>query len=101
MRRNVTTLADVRGKDIVAINGEKIGSVRDIFYDDASGEAEWVTVATGILGMKERVIPVDSLQIEGERLKVPFTKDLIKGEPDFNVKDGMLLPEDEARLCSH
>ena len=100
-RWDMTTLTDVRGKDIVAADGEKIGSVRDIFYDDTSGEPEWVTVGTGILGMQERVVPVDTLQPEGDRLKVPFTKDKIKEEPDFDIKDGKLTREDEARLCSH
>jgi sporulation protein YlmC with PRC-barrel domain len=100
-RWDMTKLSDVRGKDIVAIDGEKIGSVRDIFYDDTSGEPEWVTLGTGILGMQQRVVPVDVLQPEGDSLKVPFTKDKVKDEPDFDIKDGRLSRQDEDRLCSY
>jgi sporulation protein YlmC with PRC-barrel domain len=100
-RWNMTNLTEIRGKDIVAVNGEKIGRVRDIYYVETSGEPEWVTVGTGLLGMQERVVPVEVLQPEGNRLKVPFTKAKVKDEPDFEVKDGALSREDEARLCSH
>jgi sporulation protein YlmC with PRC-barrel domain len=100
-RWDMNQLTDVRGKDIYAVDGEKIGSVRDIFYDDTSGEPEWITVGTGFFGMQERVVPVDLLQPEGENLKVPLTKDKIKDEPDFEIKDGRLSRQDEDRLCSH
>jgi sporulation protein YlmC with PRC-barrel domain len=100
-RWNMTTLTDVRGKDIVATDGEKIGSVRDIFYDDKSGQPEWVSVGTGFLGMKERLVPADSLEPAGEHLKVPFTKDKVQNEPDFDLENGVLKTQDETRLYSY
>ena len=98
---NMTNLTEIRGKDIVAVDGEKVGRVRDIYYVETLGDPEWVTVGTGILGLKERIVPVEVLQPEGDRLKVPFTKAKIKAEPHFDLEDGALSREDEARLCSH
>jgi sporulation protein YlmC with PRC-barrel domain len=100
-RWSMTTITDVRGKDVIAADGEKIGSVRDVFYDDTSGDPEWISLGTGFLGMKERLVPVETLTLEGERLKVPFTKDKVQNEPDFDTDKGALTPEDEARLCSY
>jgi len=96
---NMSDLTELRDKDIYSSDGEKIGSVKDIFYDDSSGDPEWVGVGTGFLGLKERVVPVAELMPSGDRLVVPFTKDKIEHEPDFDTKDERILDDDETKLC--
>ena len=98
---NMGTLTKLRDKDIFTSDGEKIGSVKDIYYDDSSGLPEWVGVGTGFLGMKERVVPVDQLTPQGDRLLVPFTKDKIQNEPDFDTVGDFIPDQDEMRLCSY
>jgi hypothetical protein len=100
-RWNITTLSEVRDREIVSRDGEKIGTIRDIYYDDFTQEPEWVSVGTGFLGMSEKVVPVEVLQAEGDRFRVPFTKDKIKEEPEFNLEDGRLRSDDEVKLCRH
>jgi sporulation protein YlmC with PRC-barrel domain len=95
------SLTRMRGKEIYSADGEKIGAVKDIFYDETSRLPEWVGVGTGFLGLKERVIPVDTLKHEGERLTVNLTKDRIVHEPDFDTKDDCILSDDEAKLASY
>jgi hypothetical protein len=53
-------LSDVRGKDVFSSDGEKIGSVKEIYYNDTQATPEWIGLGTGFLGMKERVIPVET-----------------------------------------
>jgi len=98
---NMGTLTELRDKDIYSSDGEKIGSVKDIFYDDSSGDPEWVGVGTGFLGMKERVIPVAELRPSGDRLVVPFTKEKIEHEPDFDTKDDRIPDSDEMKLFTY
>ena len=98
---NMQTLTDLRDKDIYSSDGEKIGSVKDIYYDDTTSVPEWVGVGTGFLGMQERLVPVETLEVDGDHLRVPFTKDRVKDEPDFSLEDGRLTNADEMKLCSH
>ena len=100
-RWNMRSLTEVRDKDIFSSDGEKIGSVRDIYYDDSSREPEWIGVGTGFLGMQEKLVPVEVLEPDGDHFRVPFTKDQVKDEPDFNLRDGRLTNEDEMKLCRH
>src|SRR5438552_17329992 len=95
------TLTRMRGQEIYSADGEKIGAVKDIFYDETSRLPEWVGVGTGFLGLKERVVPVDNLMREGARLKVNLTKDRIVHEPDFDTKDDYIRSEDEIKLTSY
>ena len=98
---NMQTLTDVRDKDIYSSDGEKIGSVRDIYYDDTTREPEWIGIGTGFLGMQEKLVPVEALEFQGDNLRVPFTKDKVKDEPDFKIEDGRLSNRDEQALCRH
>jgi sporulation protein YlmC with PRC-barrel domain len=100
-RWNMRSLTEVRDKDIFSSDGEKIGSVRDIYYDDTSREPEWIGIGTGFLGMAEKLVPVEVLQTEGDHFRVPFTKEQVKNEPDFDLKDGRLTTEDEMKLARH
>ena len=95
------TLTEVRDKDILSSEGEKIGSVRDIYYNDSTREPEWIGIGTGFLGMQEKLVPVQVMVPEGDHFRVPFTKDQVKDEPNFKLEDGHLSNADEMKLCRH
>ena len=98
---DMTTLTGIRGKDIYSSDGEKIGAVKDIFYDENTRTPEWVGVGTGFLGMKERVIPVETLVPEGDHYRTPFTRDRVKEEPDFETTDDRMRDADDQRLTGY
>jgi sporulation protein YlmC with PRC-barrel domain len=98
---DMQTLSDVRGKDVFSSDGEKIGSVKEIYYDDTESKPEWIGLGTGFLGMKERVVPVETLSQRGEGLQVPFTKDKIANAPYFETEGSVIRDSDEDRLCSY
>ena len=91
--------SDLKGAEVRSADGEKIGSVNALFCDDQTQEPEWIGLGTGFLGMKEAVVPVRGARVDGERIFVPYDKDVIKHEPAFDEEDGMLTPESEQRLC--
>ncbi|HEY8372100.1 MAG TPA: PRC-barrel domain-containing protein, partial [Pseudonocardiaceae bacterium] len=45
------------GDEVYDANGEKIGKVGQVYLDDETGQPAWVTVRTGLFGMKESFVP--------------------------------------------
>jgi uncharacterized protein (TIGR02271 family) len=81
-------------------NGEKIGKVGQIYFDDNSGEPEWATVNTGLFGTSESFVPIRDAEFSGDRLTVHHDKDRVKDAPHVG-DDGHLSPEEERRLYDH
>jgi hypothetical protein len=88
----------LKGAEVRSADGEKVGSVNALFYDDRSNEAEWIGLGTGFLGMKEAVVPVHGARVAGRRVLVPYDKDVIRHEPVFDEEGGTLTLESERRL---
>lgn len=65
-------------------NGMKIGTVDEVYLDDATGEPEWAAVRTGLFS-RDAFVPLEPSEFTGEELRVPFDKALIKDAPDFGV----------------
>ena len=91
--------SELKGAEVRSADGEKVGRINALFWDEATKEPEWIGLGTGFLGMKEAVVPVHGARIDGERIVVPYDKDVIKDEPAFDEEEGMLTPESERRLC--
>jgi len=87
---------DLIGHKAVDRNGDKIGTVDEVYLDDATGEPEWAAVRTGIFG-RDAFVPLTTSEFSGEELKVPYDKSLIKESPDFGVGQH-LSPAQELQL---
>jgi len=92
--------AQVFGYDVTDSDGNKIGSVDNVWVDDATSELEFVGVKTGWFMGKTHVIPVANAQISGNSIQVPFSEDQIKGAPHFDG-DEELSPEQEDEIYGY
>ena len=81
-------------------NGDKIGKVGQVYFDDNSGEPEWATVNTGLFGTSESFVPIRDAEFSGDRLTVHHDKDRVKDAPNVG-DDGHLSPDEERRLYDH
>ncbi len=90
----------VTGSDAYGSDGNKIGSVGQVYLDDQSGQPAWVTVNTGLFGMNESFIPLSDASFSGDRLTVPYDKDKVKNAPNV-AADGHLAPDEERELYSY
>jgi uncharacterized protein (TIGR02271 family) len=90
----------VIGQDVYGSDGGKIGTARQVFADDASGQPEWVTVTTGLFGTKESFIPLADATISGEKITVPYDKAFVKNAPNVD-EDAHLSPEQERKLYTY
>ena len=78
------------GRHAYDVNGDKIGSIDHIFYDDRSQRPEWLAVKTGLFGTKTTFVPINgSKAYDGDDLQVPFTKAFVKDAPRVEVDETM------------
>ncbi len=99
MRENIEDLLN-RGGNVIGSDGDKIGSIGQLYADDDTGEPTWVTVKTGLFGTSQSFVPVEGARIDGDDLVVPYTKDHVKDAPRVE-SDGHLEPQEEDRLYAH
>ena len=90
---NTQTPETYMGRTAVDAQGNKIGSVGQVYVNDESGVPDWVTVNTGLFGMKENFAPLHGATFNGDDLVLPFDKDVVKDSPD--VADSAHLDPDE------
>lgn len=82
---------------VVDNNGDKIGKVGDVYNDDRTGNPSWVTVNTGLFGTSSTFIPLDDAQVDGDTIRVPFSKDKVKDAPRVDA-DRHLDADEEREL---
>jgi sporulation protein YlmC with PRC-barrel domain len=87
------------GRRAFDINGVKIGTVDEVYLDDATGRPEWAAVRTGLFS-RDAFVPLEPSDFVDDHLRVPFDKALIKDAPDFGV-GRHLSPEQELQLYHH
>ena len=92
-------LSQARGETVYSSDGEKIGSVDEIFYDYDTNQPEWVGVGTGIFGKKRALVPVEGADLRADGFYVPYTKDQVKSSPDIDADE--ISQETEQSLYSH
>jgi hypothetical protein len=63
-RSGTSSVQDVHGSD-----GAKIGTARQVYADDQTGQPEWVTVRTGQFGTKETFIPLAEADASADPLR--------------------------------
>ncbi|MEU7106098.1 PRC-barrel domain-containing protein [Streptomyces stramineus] len=80
-------------------NGAKIGTVDEVYLDDATGEPEWAAVRTGLFG-RDAFVPLEPSVVVDDALRIPYERSLIKDAPDFGV-GRHLSPEQELQLYHH
>ncbi|MFC9292409.1 PRC-barrel domain-containing protein, partial [Streptomyces sp. NPDC057052] len=75
--------------------GHKIGEAKHVFFDDMTGQPEWVTVKTGLFGTSESFVPIRDASMVEDHIEVPYDKERIKGAPNVDVDSGGHLSESE------
>ena len=97
-QEEVRTLAGATAYDQA---GQKVGQVATVYQDQATGEPEWLTVKTGLFGMKETFVPLALAQTRGPgEVALAADKDTITSAPKIDP-DGELSQDEEQQLFSY
>ncbi|MFE9911726.1 PRC and DUF2382 domain-containing protein [Streptomyces clavifer] len=95
-----TDSGELDGLTVYDSDGEKVGSVGRVYVDDDTGKPDWITVKTGMFGMKESFVPLAGARRVGSDLHVSHPKDRVKDAPRVDA-DAHLSVAEEEELYRH
>lgn len=97
---SLESVLEWRGLDMVDPDGDKIGSIEEIYVDQETDQPEWALVNTGMFGSKSTFVPITEGREDGGRVLVPFEKSRVKDAPNMDPS-GELTRDEEAQLYRH
>jgi hypothetical protein len=86
----------VEGATLRDRDGATVGKVTQVFPSDEDGSAAYVSVASGMLGRRQSLVPVEDATFDGTDLRVGYTKDAIDGAPRLGAAPTLSLAETNA-----
>ena len=95
-----SAVAAWRGRNAVDSDGNKIGSIDEIYMDAETGKPEWLAVKTGMFGSKVSFVPIAQAGETNGDVRLPYDKQQVKDAPNAEA-DGELSQDEEAALYSH
>jgi len=98
--RTITNIQEWRGAKAVDTNGDKVGTIDEVYLDRGSQEPEWVTVSTGLFGTRTTFVPIGDAELTEGEVRLGYTKDKIKDAPNVDA-DGALSRDEEQQLYEH
>jgi sporulation protein YlmC with PRC-barrel domain len=96
----VTDAHQWRGRTVVTPNGDKIGTLEEIYLDAHTGRPGWAGVKTGLFGMKQSFIPLADANALFGNVAVPYSREQVAEAPKVDP-DGELSANEEEQLYRH
>jgi uncharacterized protein (TIGR02271 family) len=96
----MTSQEQLLGATAYDSDGDKLGKIGQIYYDDNTDQPKWITVNTGLFGMNETFVPLQGAKFEGDRITVAYDKATIKDAPNISGEQHLDV-EEEQRLYRH
>jgi uncharacterized protein (TIGR02271 family) len=81
-------------------NGDKVGTVKQVYLDNDNGQPLFASVSTGLFGSSESFVPLQDATFSGDELRVGYDKDKIKDAPRIDV-DGDLSEQEQDRIFDY
>ncbi len=100
MTTEMTHAYDWRGRTLVGRDGEKIGTIDELYIDHGSDKPEWARVTTGLFGSSSSFVPLAGASPVGEQVAVAVSKQQVKDAPTVDG-DAEISEQDEIRLFKH
>jgi hypothetical protein len=98
------TVHDVQtwhGRKMVDADGDKIGTIEDVFLDRQTGEPTWAAVKTGLFGHKHTLVPIRDAEPTGDHeVRINLQKEKVKDAPRIDP-GGEPTPEEERKLWEY
>jgi uncharacterized protein (TIGR02271 family) len=97
---DIETVRGWRGRTMLDRDGDRIGTIEDIYADDRTGQPEWALVNTGLFGTRSTFVPIAQAAERDGDVQVPYEKALVKDAPGIEA-DQHLSEAEEERLWRH
>lgn len=82
-------------------NGEKVGTIADLYYTTDENKPEWATVKSGLFGMSKHFVPLWDTSEDDDGITLNnVTHEMVKNAPSID-DDEETSDEDDARLRNY
>jgi sporulation protein YlmC with PRC-barrel domain len=81
MGLNIDDPSHLQGATVIGDDGQKLGNVDGVYYDNATDRPEWVAVRSGLFGTRVTLVPLRRADDTGHELHVPFDRIQLKNAP--------------------
>ena len=83
------------GSTVIDGDDNKLGTIEAIYFDEQTGEAQWMAVKTGLFGNKHHFVPLAGAAPVDEVVRTPYDKrqvdDVPKIDPDEDLRDDQVV----------
>ncbi|RIJ51210.1 DUF2382 domain-containing protein [Clavibacter lycopersici] len=93
-------IGSIVGAPVHDADGDKIGTVGQVYVDPTDESPVWATVKTGLFGTSESFVPLEGADWDRETLTVRHDKAKVKDAPRIDA-DGALGEQEEDALYAH
>lgn len=93
--QQITDLSNATAFDA---NGDKVGSISDVFINDATGRPDFIEVNTGLFGTGSSLVPLTGSSLRDGEIHLPFAKDRIQDAPEVQDPTALSVDDKEAYL---
>ncbi len=98
---DIDTVLGWRGRTVRDRDGQKLGSLGDLYLDRESDKPAYAGIRTGLFGRNESIVPLAGVrETEDQDLVVPYEKALVDSAPNLDP-DAALTPDEEAAIFDH
>jgi hypothetical protein len=88
--------------DVCDRSGDKIGTVDGVYIEGDAGNARYLAVKTGWFGGKRHIVPLEDVELSGERdaVVLPYDRDRLESAPTYDDVNA-LTDEDESSIYGY
>jgi hypothetical protein len=80
---SVESIEAWRGKRVVDPDDEELGKLEDVFFDTGSGTPLLVSVKSGLLGRKTKLVPIDDATVGPDHVRVAHRRETFEQAADM------------------
>jgi len=93
-------VSEFTGKTAIDPQGDKVGTVYDIYLDQQTNQPEWLALSTGMFGTKISFVPISGVRFDNDNVVIAYDKAKVKDAPRVDA-DGQLSEREERDLYAH
>lgn len=95
---NSRNVEDLIHADAYDSDGEKIGSVSDVFLNDETGQPDFIELSHGLFGVKSSIVPLRGHTFKEDDVHLAFAKDALKDAPEIGAEGHVAATERDKSL---
>jgi uncharacterized protein (TIGR02271 family) len=95
-----TDIDAVSSAKVVDRDGDKVGSVGQVYVSDDGSQPLFVTVHTGLFGNKQSFVPLQGADFHDGELRVAYDKATIKDAPNIDA-DGAISDDEQGTIFDY